>query len=174
MKRHPMQLRRRLLGNIFHDLEKMARTVDALAKEGEVRKGYKEGPFTVEYRRTVRYIRPEFTAPAPEAPRIEIKPKPIEAEAKPKKSLVEVFDMGDHILVVVGLPGVKEEDIKFETVGSALKIKIYAPGGDVEGDISIAGVEQVKEIMGASFKNGTLEIKLKKIREVKRWEPAQL
>ncbi len=162
MKKFPIRLGGLSIGGMLHDLEKLAETMDELAKEGEVRKEYKEGPVTVEYRRTVRYIRPEPTAPAPEAPRIEIKPKPIEAEAKPRESLVDVFDMGDHISVVAELPGVKEEDIKFETVVSTLKIKIRTPSGDVERDISIGGAEQVKEIMGASFKNGILEIKLRK------------
>ncbi len=161
-RRFPIHLRKLPLGGMLHDLEKLARTMDELAKEGEVRKEYKEGPVTVEYRRTVRYIRPEPTAPAPEAPRIEIKPRPIEVEEPPKESLVDVFDRGEHISVVVELPGVKEEDIKFETVGSTLKIKIHTPSGDLERDISIAGADEVKGIMDASFKNGILEIKLSK------------
>ncbi len=161
-KRFPIHLRKIPLGGMLHDLEKLARTIDELAKEGEVRKVSKEGPVTVEYRRTVRYIRPEPTAPVPEAPRIEIKPRPIEVEAPPKESLVDVFERDDHISVVVELPGVKEEDIKFETAGSTLKIKIHTPSGEVERDISIAGAEGVKGIAGASFKNGILEIKLSK------------
>ena len=161
-RRFPVHLRKLPLGGMLHDLEKLARTMDALAKEGEVRKVSKEGPVTVEYHRTVRYIRPEPGAPAPEAPRIELKPKPIEVEAPPKESLVDVFDRGDYISVVVELPGVNEDDIKFETTGSTLRIKIHTASGDVEREISIAGAEEVKGIMGASFKNGILEIKLSK------------
>lgn len=162
-RRLPIQLRKLPLGSMLRDLEKLARTMDALAKEGEVRKVSKEGPVTVEYRRTVRHIRPEAGAPAAEVlPRIELKPKPLEAEAEPKEPLIDVFDRGDHISVVASIPNLREEDLKFEVAGDALKISADVAGTKIEKEISIPEGSEVDRILGASFKNGILEVKLRK------------
>ena len=92
----------------------LLKSLDELARKGEVKKEWKKGPYAVEYRRSVRYIRPEPGAPAAEArPRIELKPRPLEAEAEPKGSLIDVFDRGDHISVVASIPNVEEEDLKW-------------------------------------------------------------
>ena len=77
-------------GDLFKALEE-------LAQEGEVKKVWKKGPYAVEYRRSVRYIRPE-TAPAAEArPHIELKPKPLEVEAEPKEPS-STFSIGEITL----------------------------------------------------------------------------
>jgi hypothetical protein len=69
----------------------LLKALDQLAQKGEVKKEWKKGPYAVEHRRSVRYIRPEAGAPAAEArPHIEPKPKPLEVEAKPNESLSDV------------------------------------------------------------------------------------
>jgi len=141
----------------------LLKTLDELAQRGEVRKEWKKGPYAVEYRRSVRYIRPEPGAPAAEVrSHIELKPKPLEAEAKPKEPLIDVFDRGNHIAVVASIPNVKEEDLKFEVAGDVLKINANVAGTKIERDVSIPGGSEVDKILGASFKNGILEIKLGK------------
>ena len=141
----------------------LLKALDELAQEGEVKKEWKKGPYAVEYRRSVRYIRPEAGAPAAEVrPHIELKPKPLEAEAEPKEPLVDVFDRGDHISVVASIPNVKEEDLKLEVVGDALKISANVAGTKIEREVSIPGDSGVDKILGASFKNGILEVKLRK------------
>lgn len=139
------------------------KALDEMAREGEVKKEWKKGPYAVEYRRSVRYIYPEAGAPAPEArPHIELKPKPLEVEAKPKESLIDVFDRGDHIAVVASMPNVKEEDLKFEVAGDVLKISVNVAGTKIEKAVSIPVGGEVDKILGASFKNGILEVKLRK------------
>ena len=141
----------------------LLKALDEMAQKGEVKKEWKKGPYAVEYRRSVRYIRPEAGAPAAEArPRIELKPKPLEVEAKPKEPLIDVFDRGDHISVVASIPNVKEEDLKFEMAGDALKISADVAGTKIEKGISIPKGSEVDKILGASFKNGILEVKLRK------------
>ena len=141
----------------------LLKALDELAQKGEVKREWKKGPYAVEYRRSVRYIRPETGAPTAEAwPHIELKPKPLEAEAKPKESLIDVFDREDHISVVTSIPNVKEEDLKFWMAGDALKISANVAGTKIEKEVSIPKGSEVDRILGASFKNGILEIKLRK------------
>lgn len=141
----------------------LLKALDELAEKGEVKKEWKMGPYAVKYRRSVRYIRPETSAPAPRTrPHIELKPKPLEMKARPKEPLIDVFDRGDHITVVASIPNVKEEDLKFEVADDALKISANVAGTKIEKDVSIPGDSEVDKILGASFKNGVLEIKLRK------------
>ena len=141
----------------------LLKALDEMAQKGEVKKEWKKGPYAVEYRRSVRYILPEASAPAAEArPHIELKPKPLEVEAKSKESLIDVFDRGNHISIVVSIPNVKEEDLKFEVVGDALKISADVAGTKLRKEVSIPGDSEVDKILGVSFKNCILEIKLGK------------
>ena len=140
----------------------LLKALDEMAQKGEVKKEWKKGPYAVEYRRSVRYIRPEPSASAEARPHIELKPKPLEVEVKPKESLIDVFDRGDHISVVASIPNVKEEDLKFEVADDALKISANVAGTKIKREVSIPGGSGVDRILGASFKNGVLEIKLRK------------
>jgi HSP20 family protein len=141
----------------------LLKALDELAQKGEVKREWKKGPYAVEYRRSVRYIRSEPGAPAAEVrPHIELKPKPLEVEVKPKEPLIDVFDRGDHIAVVASIPNVKEEDLKFEVAGDVLKINANVAGTKIEKGVSIPWGSEVDKILGASFKNGILEIKLRK------------
>jgi len=150
------------VSSILTGLADLLKVVDELAQEGEVKEEWKKGPYAVEYRRTVRYIRPEVGAPAEARSHIERKPKPLEAEAKPKEPLIDVFDRGDHISVVASVPNVKEEDLKFWMAGDALKISANVTGTKIEKEVAIPEGSEVDKILGASFKNGILEIKLRK------------
>ena len=148
---------------LLSGLVDLLKTLDELAQRGEVKKEWRKGPYGVEYRRSVRYIRPEACAPAAEVrPHIELKPKPLGVEVKPKEPLIDIFDRGDHISVVASMPNIKEEDLKFETAGNALKISANVAGTKLEREISIPGGGEVDKILGASFKNDILEIKLRK------------
>ena len=139
------------------------KALDEMAREGEVKKEWRKGPYVVEYQRTVRYIRPEAGAPAAGArPHIELKPKPLEVGAEPKEPLIDVFDRGNHIAVVASILNVKEEDLKFEVAGDTLKISADVAGTKIAREVSIPEGSEVDRILGASFKNGILEVKLRK------------
>lgn len=79
-----------------------------------------------------------------------------------KKPLIDVFDHGRYISVIVSLPLVKKENLEFKIVGNVLKITVKTPKGEFDKDIPIPKASQVKKIEKVSFKNGILEIKLKK------------
>ena len=143
-------------------LVEFLKALDELAQEGEVKKKWKKGPYAVEYRRSVRYVRPEAGAPAEARPHIELKSKPLEVEVKPKELLIDVFDRGDYVSVVAFIPDVKEEDLKFWMAGDALKISVNVVGTRLEKEVSIPEGSEVDKILGASFKNGILEVKLRR------------
>lgn len=92
------------------------------------------------------------------------KTKTVEPEAEAKEPLVDVFDKNDHVLVVVSLPNIKEEDLEFNVKDNVLKIAAKTPEGKVEKDITIPEDSKVSKIEGVSFKHGILEIKLSKKR----------
>jgi HSP20 family molecular chaperone IbpA len=73
--------------------------------------------------------------------------------------VIDVFDEGDCISVVAQMPCVKEEDIDLKIIDNTLTITARTPEGDIERDISVSDGSDIKE---ASFKNGILEIKIKK------------
>jgi len=92
------------------------------------------------------------------------KPELIKPEFESKEQLLDVFDKGDHILVVASLPNIKEEDLEFEIVDKVLRITAKTTEGKIEKDISIPDSSEVDEIEKASVQNGILEIKLSKKR----------
>jgi len=103
----------------------------------------------VEYRYSARYLLPRA--------------EPIMvAERGAEEPLVDVFDEGDHIIIVASVPNVKEEDLKFEIAADALKIRANVAGTKIEKVVSMPVDGEVDKILGASFKNGVLEIMLRK------------
>jgi len=83
----------------------------------------------------------------------------IKAENVAAEPVIDVFDEGDCISVVAQIPSVKEEDIDLKIIDNILTITARTPEGDIERDISVSDGSDIKE---ASFKNGILEIKIKK------------
>lgn len=83
----------------------------------------------------------------------------VEEEREP---VVDVFDEKDHVLMVTELPGVTEEDIKFEVKGDILKLS--AQTGDRKYSKEILLPSRVrKDKIEKSYKNGILEMRLVKI-----------
>ena len=79
-----------------------------------------------------------------------------------REPIVDVFDEKDHILVVAELPGVLEESIKLDFKGDILILE----AGDEKRKYSKEILLPAKvdfEQKETNFKNGILEIKLKKI-----------
>jgi len=80
-----------------------------------------------------------------------------------REPIVDVFDEKDHILVVVELPGINEREIKTSLKGDIL---ILEAGGEEKRKYYKEILLPAKvdfEQKETNFKNGILEIKLKKI-----------
>lgn len=78
-----------------------------------------------------------------------------------REPLVDVFDEKDCILVIAELPGVQEKDIKLHIKGDILKLETI--GERKYAKEILLPAKSDFESRKVNFKNGVLEIKLKKI-----------
>ena len=94
-----------------------------------------------------------------------VKPKiKITEEREP---IVDVFDEKDHILIVAELPGVSEDSITLDMKGDILTLEAGDEKRKYAKEILLPAkvYPHTKE---TSFKNGVLEVRIKKIKETKR------
>jgi len=159
---------------LFEEMEKKGLTE-------QVKRGDLEGPYgskiKYEYRTRIGLgLRPgsqERFAGKPSEPFYKtIKRMPTKVikpeDLKEKEELVEVTEKDDSIEVIVELPTVRKKDIDLKIEENALKITVKMPKGKkIEKRISIPKGSEAEKIEKASFKNGILEITLKKKKEVK-------
>ncbi|MCG2676373.1 Hsp20/alpha crystallin family protein [bacterium] len=82
----------------------------------------------------------------------------VEEEREP---MVDVFDEKDHILVVAELPGVEEASIKTEIKDDILNISAEKGDRKYKKEVLLPSKVEAGPITSA-YKNGILEIKLKK------------
>jgi HSP20 family protein len=82
----------------------------------------------------------------------------VEEERQP---LVDVFDEKDHILVIVEMPGVEEEDISINLKGDVLTLS--AATGDRKYYKEVVLPQEVEaDTLKSKYKNGVLEIRISK------------
>jgi len=78
-----------------------------------------------------------------------------------REAIVDVFDEKDHILVVAEIPGVDEGDIKTEIKDDILNLTAEKGDKKYKKEVLLPGKVEVEPI-SSTYKNGILEIKLKK------------
>jgi len=79
-----------------------------------------------------------------------------------REPLVDVFDEGDMVSIVVELPGVEEKDIQTEVSGDTLKLTTATKGRTYAKEIELpCAVDEDK--LESFYKNGVLEIRLPKV-----------
>lgn len=84
---------------------------------------------------------------------------PVVEEAR--EPLVDVFDEKDHIRIIAEMPGVEKDDIKVDVKKDKLDIKASSGERKYVKHIDLpAHVDS--DTMAVSYKNGVMEIKLKK------------
>lgn len=131
------------------------KTVQEMEKKGKrelIKAGVEEGPCgsKISYKYRVKSMSGREMSPRP-------------AKADPKKPLLDVFDKGNHILVVISIPGVKKKDLgKPKLFKNTLKISAKTKKGRLERHIPIPKTLKAGKVKEFSFKNGILEIKIKK------------
>lgn len=84
--------------------------------------------------------------------------------ADSRKPLIDLFDLEDEIKVVAEMPGVEKEDIEVNiSDDDILDIRAFSGGKRYSEHVVLSrGLQQ--EISDLSYKNGVLEIKIKKKR----------
>jgi len=75
--------------------------------------------------------------------------------------LIDIFDEGNHLIVVAELPGAKEEDIKLSLEGSLLKISADTSAGKYRKEVSLPTPVKT-DLIKTGYKNNVLEVKLEK------------
>jgi HSP20 family molecular chaperone IbpA len=83
-----------------------------------------------------------------------------------KSPLVDIFEEGDHLIVLAELPGLDEKDIGIETDGSTLMIKAE---NETRKYLKIVRLPTPIEKSPIEFthKNNILQVRLKKLRDAK-------
>lgn len=79
-----------------------------------------------------------------------------------REPIVDVFNEKDHLLVIAELPGVSEENITTEVKGDVLIIKTAEGDRKYSKEVLLSGKVDPGSLT-TSYKNGILEIKIKKI-----------
>ena len=82
----------------------------------------------------------------------------VEEERQP---LVDVFDEKDHILIIIELPGVEEEQISIKVKGDILTLSA-ANGGRKYYKEVVLPKDVDADIVTSKYKNGVLEIRISK------------
>ena len=80
---------------------------------------------------------------------------------KEREPLVDVFDEEDGIKVTAELPGVEKNDINLVLTENLLTIKVNTPTKKYYKEVKLP-TKVDKEIVESAYRNGILEIKLKK------------
>lgn len=78
-----------------------------------------------------------------------------------REPITDVFDEKEEIKIYAEMPGVNEGDIKLDLKGDILEISAESSGRKYRKEILLP-VKAKKEAMSSSYKNGMLEVKIKK------------
>lgn len=78
-----------------------------------------------------------------------------------REPMVDVFDEGDHLLVVAELPGVDAKDIEFEARGDVLTLSAHRGERKYRKEILLPAPVRAQDAT-SSYRNGVFEIELPK------------
>ncbi len=81
--------------------------------------------------------------------------------AEVREPIVDIFDEGDYLMVIVELPGVEESDIHLEIEGDILSLKAEGKDRKYSKEVLLP-TEVDTESRETQYKSGILEIKLRK------------
>ncbi|MDI6917693.1 MAG: Hsp20 family protein [Thermoplasmatales archaeon] len=89
-----------------------------------------------------------------------VKPREIKPGAEVREPLVDVFDEKNKIVIVAELPGVEEKAIKTAMKGNILNISAESADRKYSKEVKLPS--KVTGKIESTYKNGVLELKLKK------------
>ncbi len=144
------------IGNLIDQATKLSEEGGEINKKGEIKLGNEmKGVYGINVR-TMAGGEPKIETfgnikKTPNGPKIEEEREPI----------VDIFDEKDHMLIVAELPGVSEKDVNFEIEGDILKLSAKSGERKYLKEILLPHKVEEDKIV-SSYKNGILEIKIKK------------
>lgn len=80
------------------------------------------------------------------------------------KNKFELLDKGNFFLLKAYLPKLKNKKLNFEISGKKLKIIARTEGGEMKTELELTKASKTDKVLDAKFKDGFLEIKLRKKR----------
>ena len=80
------------------------------------------------------------------------------------KNKFELLDKGNFFLLKAYLPKLKNKKLNFEINGKKLKIIARTEGDEMKTDLELIKASKTDKVLDAKFKDGFLEIKLRKKR----------
>jgi len=86
--------------------------------------------------------------------------RPVISDAR--EPLVDVIERDQDIVIVAELPGVSRDDIDLEIIGTNLEIKVDTPNKKYYKSVGLP-CEVKEDATDATYNNGVLEVKLKRI-----------
>jgi HSP20 family protein len=153
------------LGGIFKGIGEFIDLASKLAEEGKTEVA-RTGEITFDKARKLRGMYGySVRVGGLGVPKIErfgtVKPATIKPEVgEVREPLTDVFDEKEQVIVIAELPGVEEKDIKTELVEQTLKISAESKDRKYSKEVELpAAVTGEPE---TTYKNGVLEVKLKK------------
>lgn len=149
------------LGGIFRGLGEF---IDQVAKLAAETKELEKAGVTVERKVMPRGMYGVSVKVGPRGPVLSkfgtIRPTLKPGVAEVREPLVDVFENEEEITVVAELPGVEDKDIKTDVKERTLRI--YAETGERKYSKEVELPAAVTDEIESSYKNGVLEIRLKK------------
>lgn len=82
---------------------------------------------------------------------------------KQQEPLLDVLEEEDEVIVVVELPGVAKQDVNVQASGNKLTIDVDKPQKKYHRELNLLA-EIDTETIKTAYKNGVLEVRLKKQR----------
>ncbi|OIO21928.1 heat-shock protein Hsp20 [Candidatus Micrarchaeota archaeon CG11_big_fil_rev_8_21_14_0_20_47_5] len=90
-------------------------------------------------------------------------------EGNERAPLVDVIDDKDEIVVIAELPGVEKKEIELNAASQKLSIRVENPKRKYSREVELPK-RVLPESAKAAYKNGVLEVRLKKAKEEKKPE----
>jgi len=91
---------------------------------------------------------------------------------KELEPLVDVIERGKDVVIVAELPGVEKDDIYLHAIEDHLTVSVDARNRKYHKELTLPARVDPKSV-GASYKNGVLEVRLKKLETATKGEKYQ-
>jgi HSP20 family molecular chaperone IbpA len=162
------------LSGLINDLAKLAEKSETYQKTFDLgKKGVAHAHFSVSSRpirgsyATKPTDRLKISKPKKEPPPTHTPMPPTAGPIKERESIVDVFEEENHVRVTAELPDVKENDIDLKVESNTLTITADTPARKYHKQVELPTPVKTG-ILESNYRNGVLEVKLKKAKETKK------
>jgi len=163
------------LFGLVHDLSKMAKSETYEKTINLGKKGVAHAQFSVSSRpiRGAYATKPtsqvKITKPKKKTSPIRKPTPPATGPIKEREPIIDVFEEENGIRVTAELPNAKESEIRLKIENNTLTISTEASANKYHKQVKLPAAV-IKDIIESNYKNGILEVKLKKVKNTGKTE----